>query len=221
MFKYIKERSMGMSKRLSFLQYLKIMFHHFSFEINIYGTKLDSQNIFSFFENTCGDCTFLHKVLYHRFYNEKILLDLYLPLLDKIMFLKTCCELMLMFCSIKHVFGKSAVLKSCYVLVEKWYDYYDLRYWGCYCTLSNENLSLLYQRYVLQTVASPHPALAFGYGITEEQELGVSSLLEYYYNLIEDEELSVKFKGVGSLDYYFRKAMKIGDLQDINQWANL
>lgn len=128
-----------------------------------YGFKMNSRIILALFHDQCADCILLLSNLGKKFYVEKILLDPYLPLLDKKEWTQPCCELMLLFCTIFNLYGKLTVSKCCQFIIHNWQELGGLRFWGC--------------------------RMALGHG------------------------------NIASIEYYFRKAMNIGYVQTITQWA--
>jgi len=132
MYQYTVARSMGMSSKPNKYHALKMVMHTGHY-INVCCgfTLVNASSVLDFYENKCIDCQFLHTVLSNKFYVESILLDEYLPILDKRQWLRPCCELMLLFAALRNWFGKNVVCKSCLHIVSNWEDYFLLRLRGC------------------------------------------------------------------------------------------
>lgn len=143
MYRYIHTRSCGIYKFCKYRS-LALCLRSMNMSIPLHGFFFNTTLVIDLFEYQCHDCKFLLKTLGDHFFDESILFGLYLPESDKKSWIGYCCQLMLMFSSIRNFFGKNAVIKSCKVLVEGCLDdkYFLLRYWSCQTTMGHKHFAM-------------------------------------------------------------------------------
>lgn len=114
--------------------------------MSLHGRYFDTNLVLDLFEYQCLDCRSLLKLLGNTFFVENILFDAYLPEFDKKKWIECCCQIMLMFASIRNYFGKNAVIKCCKFLVEECFheSFYFLRYWSCQTIMGHNHYAMEY-----------------------------------------------------------------------------